>query len=77
MTIDREGPRPLYEQLAVILRGRIESGEYEPGRAIPSENRLMQDWDVARDTVRKAIRRLADEGLVEIVRGRGVYVKER
>jgi GntR family transcriptional regulator len=77
MTIDREGARPLYQQLASILRVKIEAGEYPAGRAIPSENRLMQEYEVARDTARKAIRLLADEGLVEIVRGRGVYVKEQ
>lgn len=77
MTIDREGARPLYEQLATILRGKIQAGEYQPGRVIPSENTLMQTYEVARNTVRHAIRLLADEGLVEIVRGRGVYVTEQ
>ncbi len=75
MTIDREGARPLYQQLAAILRAKIEAGEFAPGRAIPSENRLMQEYEVARDTARKAIAILADEGLVEIVRGRGVFVR--
>jgi DNA-binding GntR family transcriptional regulator len=37
----------------------------------------MQEHGVARLTARKAVRVLADEGLVEVVPGRGVYVAER
>jgi DNA-binding GntR family transcriptional regulator len=37
----------------------------------------MQRYEVARLTARKAVRVLADEGLVEVVPGRGAYVTER
>ena len=77
MTIDRDGPIPVYAQLAAILRARIESGEYPPGRALPSETTLMQEYGLARETVRKGVRVLRDEGLVQIVQGRGAYVTER
>jgi GntR family transcriptional regulator len=36
----------------------------------------MQEHGVARLTVRKAVRVLVDEGLVEVVTGRGAYVAE-
>jgi len=68
---------PVYLQLASILRTQIAAGQYAPGRAIPSETRLMQEHGLARETVRKAVRVLADEGLVEVVRGRGVFVSDR
>ena len=74
MSIDRDGPTPVYVQLAAILRGRIASGEYPAGRALPSETTLMQEYWLARETVRKAVRVLRDEGLVQIVQGRGAYV---
>jgi DNA-binding GntR family transcriptional regulator len=77
VTIDRDGPTPVYLQLAAILRGRIESGQYPPGRALPSESTLMQEYGVARETARKAVRVLRDEGLVQIVQGRGAYVTGR
>jgi GntR family transcriptional regulator len=44
------------------------------GRALPSETTLMQEHGIARETARKAVRVLRDEGLVEIVQGRGSYV---
>ena len=77
MSIDRDGPTPVYLQLAAILRVRIEAGDYPPGRALPSETTLMQEHGLARETVRKAVRVLRDEGLVQIVQGRGAYVLER
>ncbi len=77
MTVDHEGKTPLYLQIAAILRDGIKRGVYAPGRPIPSETRLMQEHGVARLTARKAVRVLADEGLVEVVPGRGAYVVER
>jgi GntR family transcriptional regulator len=77
VTVDHEGKTPLYLQIAAILRGEIERGVYAPGRPVPSETQLMQRFEVARLTARKAVRVLASEGLVEVVPGRGAYVAER
>jgi GntR family transcriptional regulator len=77
VSIDRDGPTPVYLQLAAILRARIEAGEIPPGRALPSETTLMGEYGLARETVRKAVRVLRDEGLVQIVQGRGAFVTER
>jgi GntR family transcriptional regulator len=76
VTVDHDGKTPVYLQLAAILRAQIESGELAPGRQIPSETRLMQEHGLARDTVRKAVRLLTDEGLLEVVFGRGVFVRD-
>jgi GntR family transcriptional regulator len=74
VTVDHEAPRPVYLQIADILRARIASGELVPDRAVPSESRLMQEHGVARETARKAVRVLVGEGLVYVVQGRGAYV---
>jgi GntR family transcriptional regulator len=75
--IDYELGVPLYEQLAAILRGKIETGEIRPGYAIPSGKTLVQEYGVARGTVDKAIGVLREEGRVYTLRGRGVYVRDR
>jgi len=77
VTVDHDGKTPLYLQIAAILRGQIERGEIAPGRPVPSETQLMGRYEVARLTARKAVRVLADEGLVEVVPGRGAYVTGR
>ncbi|MDX3101768.1 GntR family transcriptional regulator [Nonomuraea angiospora] len=75
--IDREGPVPPYRQVAAALKERIQTGKIPPGRRIPSLVELEQEFGVARDTLRKAVKVLKDEGLVETVSGMGVYVIQR
>lgn len=77
MIIDREGPVPPYRQIADDLRRQIEDGTIPPGRRIPSTVEMEQRYNVARDTLRKATKVLKDEGLVESVRGMGLYVVDR
>jgi DNA-binding GntR family transcriptional regulator len=75
--IDFEGPVPLYQQLAGILRERIACGDLPPDRPLPSITRLVQEFGVARGTAIKAVRLLIDAGEAYVVIGRGVYVKRR
>ncbi|MFG3440937.1 GntR family transcriptional regulator [Nonomuraea sp. NPDC047897] len=77
MTIDHEGPTPLYRQLAELLRTQIVNGTLPPNRPIPTEQRLMHEHELGRDTVRKAIAILRQEGLVIAIRGRGTFVAAR
>lgn len=72
----KDGPEPKYLQLAAILRARIESGDLQPGEAIPSETELEQEFDLARGTIRKAIGALREQGFVVTTRGKGSYVTD-
>jgi DNA-binding GntR family transcriptional regulator len=74
MDIDRGSIVPIYQQIADALRLGISTGKYPPGRALPSETELADQLGVARLTVRKAVRVLAEEGLVAVVKGRGAFV---
>lgn len=75
MTIDLDGPEPLFEQIAEVLAERITAGVYAPRRRIPSEHALCEEFSVSRPTVRSAIVLLTDKGLVTTVRGKGSYVR--
>lgn len=72
--IDRESAVPPYVQVANELRARIDSGKISPGRALPPLVKLEGEFGAARDTLRKAVQVLKDEGRVQTVRGMGVYV---
>ena len=75
-TIDYGVAMAVWKQLTAILRTRIRNGTYEPGRALPSEKQLEQEFGIARGTARKAIAALRSEGLVVTVAGRGTYVAD-
>jgi DNA-binding GntR family transcriptional regulator len=73
--IDPTGPVPPYKQIAEIIRQRIASGVYPKGSRLPTESEMVEAWEVARTTARRAIALLRDEGLVETVPQRGTYVR--
>jgi DNA-binding GntR family transcriptional regulator len=75
IVIDHDSYTPAYRQLADILRQRITSGELTPGEVLPSETQLMQEFGLARITVREAMKALRAEGLVVTARRRGSYVR--
>lgn len=67
--------RPLYEQVAAVLRVAITNGELGPGEVIPSEADLRAQYGVSRDTVRKALGILANEGLITSGQGKARHVR--
>jgi len=72
--IDYDGPVPRYVQLAELIRDRIRAGQYLPDRRIPSEPDLSSETGLARETVRRGLRLLVDEGTLVRVPGKGTYV---
>jgi DNA-binding GntR family transcriptional regulator len=71
-------PRPLYEEVAELLRQRIfaaKPGDMEPGAWI-DELSLAQEYGISRTPLREAIKVLAAEGLVTMKMRRGAYVTE-
>ncbi len=63
-----------HQSVRTNLLGRIHSGEWSPGIVIPGEAELAIEFGCSRTTVNRALRQLADEGLVERRRKRGTIV---
>jgi GntR family transcriptional regulator len=74
MTPLQSGPIPRYHQLRVILRKRIESGEFKPDDQFPTEEQLCREYSISRGTVGRAIKILVDEGWLRREQGRGTFV---
>lgn len=71
----RPGPAA-YVQIEEEIAERIREGVLRPGDRIPPERELAEQMQVSRMTVRQALGRLADRGLLVRERGRGTFVSE-
>ena len=65
---------PLYQQIKVLILQSLQSGEWKPSAAIPSEMELAVRFKVSQGTVRKAIDELAAENLLVRRQGKGTFV---
>ncbi len=72
--LDKSTRLPLYQQIFVILRNRIEAGILPPGERISGESELCEEFGVSRITSRRALNELAEQGYVVRERGRGTRV---
>ena len=65
---------PIYHQLKEIFIEKIENGEWMPGKTIPNELLLCQQYGVSRGPVRQALDQLVREGQLKRKQGRGTIV---
>jgi GntR family transcriptional regulator len=71
--IDRSSPLPLWAQVLADLTTRLSTGEF--AERFPTDQELVETYGVSRQTVREAVRRLADDGVLARERGRGTRVR--
>ena len=71
--LDRRSPTPLWAQLHTELVRRLEAGAFTD--TFPGEIELQETYQVSRHTVREALRRIRDAGLVDFGRGRPTRVR--
>lgn len=65
---------PLYLQVAKLMRHKIESQEWPFGEQIPTLDKLAEEYEVSRITLRAALTQLENEGIVRRTRGLGTFV---
>ena len=73
LSVNADLPEPAYRQVAAILTGRIEAGEWRSG-PVPSVKAMQQEYGVGRDTILHALRLLREANLIFTVPKRGSYV---
>lgn len=66
-----------YRKLYQTLLEKIERKEYKPGDKLPSEGNLMSQYDASRDTVRKSLNLLVQDGYIEKSRGKAAIVLDK
>ncbi|MDC7234746.1 MAG: GntR family transcriptional regulator, partial [Spirochaetales bacterium] len=66
---------PLYQNIINTLQERISKGEYSKDEKLPSEARLMEEFNTSRITVTRALKELEHRGIIYRVKGKGSFVK--
>lgn len=67
------GREPPGQRIERDLRVRIERGEWSSGQRLPSVAELAAHYGVAKNTVLRVLRRLAADGLVDVVPNWGTF----
>jgi GntR family transcriptional regulator len=73
--VDRRSPLPLWAQVQEDLQRRLGAGALV--ERFPTELELVEQYAVSRHTVREALRRLRDSGVLDSARGRGTRLAQR
>ncbi|OAS21241.1 GntR family transcriptional regulator [Paenibacillus oryzisoli] len=69
--------KPKYQVIIDDIKSNILSGTYKASEQIPSESTLQDSYNVSRQTVRKAILELSNEGFLRSERGSGTFVSSQ
>lgn len=67
----------IYQNVINLLKNRLNSSIYNIGDLLPSEKELAELYDVSRNTLRKALKILEEEGLIERRHGSGTYLRNK
>lgn len=73
MQIDETKTLPKYLQLKKILIQKFEDEAYQEGQSVPTENELIEAYQVSRNTVRKTLDDLSKEGVIYKIQGSGSF----
>jgi DNA-binding GntR family transcriptional regulator len=76
VAIRADYPEPLWIQAVNLINGEIASGVLQPGMRLPPERELCQQLGISRVTLRKALTKLVDDGVLSASHGRGWYVAQ-
>lgn len=68
---------PKYFQIASRIVHDIENGLLVPGMRVPSENEIMNEYQVSNTTARKALQHIETQGFVKKIKGKGTFVQKK
>ena len=68
---------PKYKVISEEIIQKIESGEFQPGDKVPSENELIEMYCVSNTTARKSLLEVELQGWAKRIKGKGTFVLNR
>lgn len=76
-SFERVNAERLHETVVVQIVRQIARGSLEPGKLLPTEPEIGQQFGVSRTVIREAVRVLSTKGLISVEHGRGMRVQSR
>lgn len=77
MNLQKTSVSPLFEQIKLDILDKIRDGSYTAGHKIPTELELIEQYNVSRITIRRAIDDLCKDGVLVKYQGKGTFVQEK
>lgn len=72
--LDTSSYVPLYQQLKEFMMEMIDKGIWNPDDRVYSEQQLSEQFNVSRNTAKKAIEDLVQEGILYRIQGKGTFL---
>ncbi|MGM0873853.1 MAG: GntR family transcriptional regulator [Bacillota bacterium] len=66
-----------YKEIADCLEREILDGKFDKTKKLPTEEELIKNFEVSRNTIRKAINQLVNRGFIYQVQGSGMFLREK
>lgn len=73
--LDPDDPRPQYVQVVESIRADVSSGALPLGKRLPSHAEMATDYGVSVGTIKRALGRLQEEGLVVSRQGQPAHIR--
>ena len=77
LTLNYQGPQPIYGQIRDGLRRMIVTGAMEPGEKLPSVRAMAMDLAINPNTIHRAYSELEAEGFIYSIPGKGSFAARR
>lgn len=65
----------LYEKIKIGIQEMIKNNQMKNGEQLPNEKELCELFDASRISVRRAVKELESENVIEVIHGKGTFVK--
>ena len=74
MKLDIKKAQPIYKQIRGEIMRMLREGKLSPGSKLPTEHKIAEQFGISRGTVRQALSKLTQEGIVERFPKRGTFI---
>jgi DNA-binding transcriptional regulator YhcF (GntR family) len=68
---------PIFKKIKSDLIAKVTSGKLSPGQRLSDERTLAKEYNVSRDTIRRALEHLSEEKVIDRIQGDGTYIRDQ